>query len=92
MGLLGDRFEQYRKNPPYWLSKTILNKAQMVKKLADFYELDLSALAHRFLLSVKEVDYLVLGPENKEQLLKSLHDCKQGSLEKNLFDEIINQT
>ena len=92
MGLLGDRFEQYQKNPPYWLSKTILDKAQMVKKLADYYELDLSALAHRFLLSVKEVDYLVLGPGNKEQLLTSLNDCKQGSLEKKLFDEIIDQT
>ena len=92
MGLLGDRFEQYDQNRPYWLSKTDLLNAQKAKRLADSYGLELPAMALRFLLSVKEVDYLVLGASNKEQLLKSIEACKLGSLEKDLFNEIVNQT
>ena len=91
MGLLGNRFEKYNKNRPYWLSKKDLNNAQKVKRLADSHGIGLSGMAHRFLLSIEEVDYLVLGAVNKEQLLQSLEDCKQGSLEKDLFNDVIEQ-
>lgn len=88
MGLLGNRFERYQQNPPEWISRANLARAQRAHQLAQRIGIKLSALAHRYLLSMQEVDYLVLGARNLAQLTNTLTDCRAGRLEEAVFEEL----
>ncbi|WKN44866.1 aldo/keto reductase [Tunicatimonas pelagia] len=90
MGLLGNRFERYQQHPPSWISSADLVRAKQAEQLARRLGIKLSALAHRYLLSMQEVDYLVLGAKNMTQLTDTLADCEAGMLEETLFEELTN--
>ena len=88
MGLLGNRFEKYQQNPPEWISENALARAGRAHALAQRLGIQLPTLAHRYLLSMQEVDYLVLGAKNLPQLTATLADCRAGRLEENVFEEL----
>ncbi|MEM7108396.1 MAG: aldo/keto reductase [Bacteroidota bacterium] len=88
MGLLGNRYDRYQDSAPNWISTDALRKARIVKSFADDYGLLLSSLAHRYVLSISEVDHIVIGPRNMMQLTSFLHDYGDGVLDQGLFDEI----
>ena len=90
MGLLGNRFEKYQENPPEWISKDALARAGKAHGLAQRLGIKLPTLAHRYLLSMQEVDYLVLGAKNLPQLTATLADCRAGRLEETVFEELTN--
>ena len=90
MGLLGNRFEKYQENPPEWISKDALARAGKAHALAQQLGMKLPTLAHRYLLSMQEVDYLVLGAKNLPQLTATLADCRAGRLEETVFEELTN--
>lgn len=91
MGLLGNRYLQYIQDPPGWLSPKSVENAQKAYKIAKEHGLELSTLAHRYLLSIKEVDHLVIGARNMAQLKSTLADCRQGVLPREIFDELTDQ-
>ena len=89
MGLLGNRFETYTNSPPDWIPENIIQNASIAKKLADSMSISLSALAHRLVLSLDEIDFVVLGARNMDQLHKSLNDYEQGPIDSNLVRKLI---
>ena len=91
MGLLGNRFERYQREKPDWLSEADLARAAQAQQVANKYDLPLSTLAHRYVLSVQEIDYVVIGPHTMEHLTKTLADCQQGPLPEEIFDELTNR-
>ena len=90
MGLLGNRFARYQRERPDWLSAADLARAARAQQVANKYELPLSTLAHRYVLSVQEIDYVVIGPRTMEHLTKTLTDCQQGPLPEEIFNELTN--
>lgn len=90
MGLLGNKYEEFVNTPPVWMDKESIEKARQIKKIADKYNLSLSNMAHRFILSIPEDFKMVIGPGNSEQLLKTLFDIQGGALPEQVFKEIIN--
>ena len=90
MGLLGNRFARYQREKPDWLSEADLARAAQAQQVADKYDLPLSTLAHRYVLSIQEIDYIVIGPRTMDQLTKTLADCQQGPLPEEIFNELTN--
>jgi aryl-alcohol dehydrogenase-like predicted oxidoreductase len=88
MGLLGNRFEEYTASPPGWLKKNSIERAKQVKLIADKYQMPLSSLAHRFLLSLPENFKIVIGPKNSHQLQQTVIDFRKGPLPENIIEEI----
>lgn len=88
MGLLGNRFEKYQQNPPAWIPKAAVARARHANELAQRLGMKLPELAHRYLLSMQEVDYLVLGARNVSQLKATLTDCRAERLEESVFEEL----
>ena len=88
MGLLGNRFGRYQKEPPAWIASADLVRAQRAYALSQRLGMKLSTLAHRYLLSIQEVDYVVLGAKNLTQLTNTLADCHAGTLEETVFEEL----
>ncbi len=89
MGLLGNRLQKFIENPD-WMPQKHINSAIKVKKVAEAYEISLPTLAQRFMYSIAEIDRMVIGSRNLEQLKSTLNDIKQGKLEKEIFDKIID--
>ena len=89
MGLLGNRFAAYRKDPPSWISADTLAAAGRVSEVAEALALPLPELAHRFLLSVREVDHLVIGPRTMHQLRATLEQLAAGPLSRSTFDRVV---
>lgn len=91
MGLLGNRYEKYVAKKPAWISKSAVKNAIKINQLAQKYKMPLSTFAHRFAMSIKEIDWMVLGSRNMEQLKNTLSDFKKGPLDKPLFMEVLNR-
>ncbi|PQV51503.1 aryl-alcohol dehydrogenase-like predicted oxidoreductase [Jejuia pallidilutea] len=90
MGLLGNRFSKYYEDTPEWISKQALDNAAKVLQISKRENIPLPTLAHRFVLGVKEIDWIVLGARNLTQLKDTLNDIAQGPLSKKIFTDIIN--
>ena len=90
MGLLGNRFEAYIENSPDWITAKAVENAKKINRLAIEAGMSLPMLALRYILSVGEVDYLVLGSRNMKQFQQSLADCRDGVLEEDMFDRVTN--
>ncbi len=88
MGLLGNRLEQYRADPPIWVSPEALRAAAGAADIASAAGMSLPELAHRFLMSTAEVDYLVLGPRNLAQLQSTLDHLQRGPLPADVYERV----
>jgi D-threo-aldose 1-dehydrogenase len=92
MGLLGDRFADFAYKTPVWLPDNVLQAAIAARKIADEYQIPLRNLAHRFLLSLPFSFKIVIGACNKQQLNETIKDFRQGPLEAELTDKLLNTT
>lgn len=88
MGLLGNRLQAYQDSRPEWVSESDLQNALSVAQIAEKANMRLSTLAHRFALSIQEIDWVVLGARNIQQLKNTLEDISFGPLDETLFNEI----
>ena len=88
MGLLGKCFEQFVADPPEWLNRPVIKKALLLKALADKNNLELAAMAIRYLLSKPGDFQIVIGPSNRKELEQTLSILKQGPLPAELMVEI----
>ena len=88
MGLLGNKYQEFVDSPPVWLDRESVEKAVLIKKIADKYGMSLPSLAHRYILSLPKDFKMVIGSSNSEQLLTTLADIKHGCLPYAIFKEI----
>lgn len=88
--LLGNRFEQYKKEgiDGEWITQTDLNNAIKVKAIADKVEMPLATLAQRYLFSIAEADRVVMGARNLTQIKATINDWNLGKLPEEIFNEI----
>ena len=91
MGLLGNRYDLYTTKKPEWMPQKVLENAKSVFKLSNQFRISLPALAHRFILSIQEVDHMVLGAKNMIQLKQTLNDCTKGILVEKIFQSIVEK-
>ena len=89
MGLLGSNYETFTTNRPAWLDIKFVDAAVNMKSIADKYGIALHSLAHRFLLSIPQLFYIVIGASNRQQLNETLEDFNNGALPHNIFLEIM---
>lgn len=92
MGLLGNRLKRYLADPPDWMTQRALNNAARVAGLADYAGMPLAELAHRYLLSIEEVDHLVIGARNQQQLISTLSHLEKGKLPQDLYNQVTLNT
>ncbi|MHA4809072.1 aldo/keto reductase [Flavitalea flava] len=89
MGLLGRNFSAFSMNRPAWLDSLPVMVARELDSIADRYSLDLSELAHRFLLSLPGDFHIVLGASNRLELHSSIGSLEKGPLPKEMLKEIM---
>lgn len=89
MGLLGRKLVGYLENWPEWIDTTFREKALRCKNLAEEHNMSLPDLAHRFLFSCAGLDRVVMGASKQYQVENTLQVWKQGPLEENLFNQIL---
>ncbi|PXX30585.1 aldo/keto reductase [Arenibacter sp. ARW7G5Y1] len=89
MGLLGSRLDTYAEKTPKWLPLKTLERAMTLRALASKFKMSLPSMAHRYLMLDYNIDRMVIGPDNLEQLKATLTDLKMGPLDKQLTMEII---
>ncbi len=88
MGLLGSRLDTYTEKIPTWLPLKTLERAIKLRTLASKFKMSLPSMAHRYLMLDYNIDRMVIGPDNLEQLKATLTDLKMGPLDKQLTMEI----
>ena len=88
MGLLGSRLDTYTTKRPAWIPKKKIQLANEMQSLATKWNMELSTMAHRFLLGSTDIDRIVIGPANISQLRATMSDLELGSLENDLLKEI----
>lgn len=90
MGLLGSMFDSFTESPPTWLDKKYIKQAMLAKQIADKYQLSLSSLAHRFLLTIPYQFKIVIGAVDTHQLNQTIADFHEGILTTDIYKDIIN--
>ncbi|MGC6431103.1 MAG: aldo/keto reductase [Jejuia sp.] len=88
--LLGNRFEQYKKEgvDGEWITQLDLENAIRVKEVADKNNMSLPTLAQRYLFSIEEADRVVMGARTPAQIKSTIDDWKAGKLPEGLFNEV----
>jgi aryl-alcohol dehydrogenase-like predicted oxidoreductase len=92
MGLLGDRFESFVKQPPAWLDRGAVEAAILAGEVAKRHGLALHTLAHRFLLSLPFSFRIVVGASNLQQFTETIADFNDGPLSADLIEELLSNT
>jgi aryl-alcohol dehydrogenase-like predicted oxidoreductase len=87
-GLLGDRADIVTAKPPALLSAQTIENARRVRALAAESGCTVDFLAHRFVLSAQEMDFLIIGAANRAQLAGTLNALQQGPLDQGQFDAV----
>jgi aryl-alcohol dehydrogenase-like predicted oxidoreductase len=89
--LLGNRFEEYLRQPPSnnpYITEREIQNAIRVNHIAQKHGLALPTLAQRYLFSIAEATRVVMGASTMLQLKNTLADWQQGALPIAIFDEI----
>ena len=88
-GLLGSRFTELTQAAPNeWLSQADQAAALALQDFAREINQPLASLAQRYLFSIQEADWVVVGASNLEQLKTSLQDWQAGPLPREWFERI----
>lgn len=88
-GLLGSRFKDLTQQAPNeWMSAADQAAAKALHQLAQSLDLSLPSLAQRYLFSVKEANWVVVGASNPAQMQTTIQDWKAGPLPKEIFEQI----
>lgn len=91
-GLLGSRYKELTKAAPNeWMSATDQAAARALRVLAREQGMSLASMAQRYLFSIEEADWVVVGASNPEQIKTTLRDWKAGLLSREIFEQI-NET
>lgn len=90
MGLLGNRYETFVASPPGWLEESAIEKAKLLKKIAEQYQMELHSLAIRFLNSIEADFKIVIGTSDTCQLNQIIDDIRLGALPVRIVEDIIN--
>jgi len=91
-GLLGSRFQELtRAAPNEWMSAADQMAAKALHQLSRDLGMPLPSLAQRYLFSIQEADFVVVGASNPAQMKATLKDWKAGPLSKEIFTRI-NET
>lgn len=88
MGLLGARYDEFVRERPDWVWGPQIDRAQRLQELAGTHGMALSTLAHRFAISLSELDRVVIGAGNRAQFEAALSDIEAGPLPRELFDAV----
>ncbi len=91
MGLLGNSYTLLASQRPDWLPQRVIENARMANSLAEQSDMPLTSLAHRFMMSIYEIDFMVIGAKNMLELKSTLKDYETGQLDEKLFNRIIEQ-
>lgn len=89
MGLLGCNFSAFTAAPPDWLNSDSVEQAKKVNEIAEAYNMPLSVLAHRFLISLPYPVKIVIGAANPQQLTDTLSAFHAGPLTPALYFNIL---
>jgi aryl-alcohol dehydrogenase-like predicted oxidoreductase len=85
---LGDRAEIVTAKPPALLTAKTIQNANKLRALAQRMGCAIDVLAHRFALSVGEIDFLIIGAGDRRQLASTLGALRKGPLDPELFDAV----
>ena len=89
MGLLGRRFDEMCAKPPGHVGLELVARAKIVKQIAEQAGLTLTAVALRFLLSIREIDALVIGASTLDEWRQTVDAYNAGPLPVDLFTAIV---
>jgi aryl-alcohol dehydrogenase-like predicted oxidoreductase len=89
MGMLGRRYDEYVANPPAHIGPEIVARAVAVKALADQAGASLASIALRFLLSMREVDAVVVGASSTAEWRETHAAFDAGPLPPDLFNAVL---
>ena len=89
-GLLGSGFRAYSKASPEGVSKTESDRAARLSTIGRKYDIPFDQLALRFMLSMNEVNRMVVSVANVRELSSCIEAWKAGSLPQARFYEICN--
>ncbi|WP_161596694.1 aldo/keto reductase [Chitinophaga vietnamensis] len=90
MGLLGSNYTAWQQQPPAWMDARTLATARALQSIAAAQAMPLSALAHRFLLSVPHDFRIVIGASNSEELSGTMAELGQGPLPETVYRNILD--
>ncbi|NML39989.1 aldo/keto reductase [Chitinophaga sp. G-6-1-13] len=90
MGLLGKNFHTWQQRPPPWLNADSIATAQRLQVIAEQHHLTLSALAHRFLLTIPHRFSIVAGASRVTELEDSLSAFREGPLPEAVYRQILD--
>lgn len=89
MGMLGRRYAEMSANPPAHVGAELASRAKVVKQIADDSGVSLSHLSLRFLLSIKEIDALVIGASTLAEWLETFAAYEAGPLPADMFNMLV---
>lgn len=72
MGLLGRKYDEYMAQRPQWIPENDYERAVELKQNCKLKGYDLTGLALNFVMQCKQIDKLVLGACNSEELIQSI--------------------
>jgi aryl-alcohol dehydrogenase-like predicted oxidoreductase len=88
--LLGNRYQQFIQQHPGYaeISRSDVQNAFVVNKIAKRLGMSLPSLAQRYLFSIAEASRIVVGASTMEQVAHTLNDWNAGALPEDIFNEI----
>jgi len=89
MGLLGRRFDEFRANPVGFAEPEFVARATAIHRLSNQAGLPMPEVALRFLLSMAEIDALVVGASSLAEWRQTRAAFEAGPLPADLFNAII---
>jgi aryl-alcohol dehydrogenase-like predicted oxidoreductase len=82
MGLLGSKYEQYFNERPEWIPETVLQKALHLKRWCEARQLNMSNLAHQYVINAQLINKMVIGASAPGELVQTVN----GLLDENNID------
>jgi aryl-alcohol dehydrogenase-like predicted oxidoreductase len=89
MGMLGRRYDEFVANPPVHIGAEVVRRAVAVRHLADQAGASLANVSLRFLLSMREVDAVVVGASSPSEWRETHDAFDAGPLPADLFNAIL---
>lgn len=88
MGFLGDQFEHYLVNPPRHISPVVVERAKLLRRLADEAGMRLTHLALRFTWSNPHADFVLTGSSNLAAWRDTKAAFEDGPLPADLYQQV----
>ena len=73
MGLLGSKHEQYCSNRPEWIPEDVIQKACRLKLWCDKRKLNMTNLAHHYVMNSNLISKMVIGASTPNELVQTMN-------------------